>query len=75
MAGSKQLSVLKSDFNPAPVKKRSAEDIRAEIARVDAAIADLAFDAPRGWRVLGSVSVPIALRSLRKYRQRLARLA
>ena len=59
----------------APAKKRSAKEIRAEIGRVDAAIADLSIDASRGWRVLGSVSVPVALRSLRHYRQRLARIA
>ena len=65
------------NFNPT---KRSRQEIASEIRRVDAAIKALAgCSAPLelllagDWQVVGNLSLPIALRSLRKYRQRLAR--
>ena len=67
-----------SDFNPA---KRSREDTAREIASVDAAIAALTSGAApidqflygTGWAPLGEVSLPIAIKALRHYRQRLCR--
>lgn len=73
MARSQQLYFPPQEINPARSKPRSREEISAEIARVDEAIDQLSIDAPRTWRVLGEVSVPVALRSLKHYRQRLAR--
>ena len=74
------LQFPRSVSNPAPIKKRSREEIRAELARVDAAIDELSGPSPAHfldgagarWVSLGSVSLPIALRSLRHYRQRLS---
>lgn len=65
------------NFNPVHSARRSRAEIAAEIRAVDAAITELTSrqnDVSTAWRALGEVSVPVALRSLRRYRQRLARL-
>ena len=74
MARPQKIPLLRSNFNPAPVKKRSSAEILAEIARVDTAIDQVAAGLPvdgSNWHALGQISVPLALRSLRHYRQRL----
>ncbi len=94
MPGDDYLSVPHASDNPAPLNKRSAEDIRAEIARVDKAIAAIAILAaagrervfriadpdigrdPKSWpppRIAAEFSIPVALRSMMRYRKRLAR--
>ncbi len=79
MPGDDYLSVPHASDNPRAIKKWGAEDIRAEIARVDAEIASLEaaryrFDG-HGWRQLGQLSLPVAMHCLKHYRQRLARSA
>lgn len=81
MPGGKDLSALKPNFNPGGGQKaRSRVEVAAELARVDAAIEAIAgggspdrFLYGTDWCRLGHVSVPIAFRSLRHYRQRLVR--
>ncbi len=76
MPGRPQSNSISAKYNP----KRSRADIAAEIERVEAALDSLVFvgepapdDLP--WLRLGEVSVPVAVRSLRHYRNRLARMA
>lgn len=89
MPGASQSNPLSQTINPARSKPRSRAEIDAEISRVDEAIDELtldrkriavanliiAGDGPLSFRSLGAVSVPVALRALRHYRQRLSRKA
>ncbi len=79
MPGTPQLNPSSQECNPKRNKPRMREEIAAEIRRVDEAIADLSklpqAEIVQGWRSIDEISVPVALRSLRHYRQRLARLA
>lgn len=69
-----------SDENATPARRRRA-DVAREIRRVDAAIEALSNGTAKisdilygnDWHVIGDVSLPIAVASLRRYRQRLAR--
>jgi hypothetical protein len=60
--------------------KLNRQQIRAELARVDAQIAALeaatrAYDPAEDWQPVGAVIVRVACKSLRRYRRQLANLA